>query len=205
MSELSITRRNFVGALAGAGVALQATSAANSRESDFAAAMQADISAIAVAASDPARPVYHFHPPANWNNDPNGTIYYRGRHHLFYQFNPYGSVWGHMHWGHARSRDLVNWDHLPIALGPSEEKGEKHIYSGAAILAADGKPRLIYTSIGDRDPEQWLASPLDDDLLMWKKSDRNPILTTAAHGKLKVEDWRDPFMFKQGGRTYMVC
>src|ERR1035441_5404610 len=161
--------------------------------------------AIPTAASDPARPVYHFHPPANWNNDPNGTIFYRGWHHLFYQFNPYGSLWGHMHWGHARSRDLVNWDHLPIALGPSEEKGEKHIYSGGATLARDGRPRLVYTSIGDREPEQWMASPLDDDLLAWTKSDRNPILTTAAHGKLKVGDWRDPFLFQEQGRTYMVC
>ncbi len=123
-------------------------------------AFDATLKALPTAAADPARPVYHFHPPANWCNDPNGTIFYRGWHHLFYQYNPYGSLWGNMHWGHARSRDLVNWEHLPIAIGPSKDKGEDHIFSGAAILAKDGKPRVFYTSIGNkRAPEQWLAPP----------------------------------------------
>ncbi len=203
------TRRRFV-QLCSAATAASAGLAGAETDPVLRKAMEAALAAIPTAAADPARPVYHFHPPANWNNDPNGTIFYRGWHHLFYQFNPYGSSWGHMHWGHARSRDLVNWDHLPIALGPSEDKGETHIYSGAATLARDGRPRLIYTSIGNRPPEQWLASPLlssslDDELLAWRKSDRNPILTLAAHGKLNVGDWRDPFLFQQQGRTYMVC
>ncbi len=168
-------------------------------------AMESVRAAIPRAAADPERPVYHFHPPANWCNDPNGTMFYRGWHHLFYQFNPYGSTWGHMHWGHARSRDLVNWEHLPIALGPSEEKGETAIFSGGAVLARDGRPRVFYTSIGNRDPEQWMAAPADEDLMVWRKSDRNPILTTAIHGRLKVDDWRDPFLFTEAGATYMVC
>lgn len=168
-------------------------------------AMESVKAAIAVAAGDPERPVYHFHPPANWNNDPNGTIFYRGWHHLFYQFNPYGSTWGHMHWGHARSRDMVNWEHLPIALGPSEEKGETHIFSGGAVIASDGRPRIFYTSIGNRDPEQWMAMPADDDLIRWTKYPHNPVLTLASHGALRVSDWRDPFLFKEAGGTYMVC
>ena len=201
---MTTTRRRFV-QICSAATAASARLVGAEPDAVIRKAMDSVRAAIPTAAADPARPVYHFHPPANWNNDPNGTIFYRGWHHLFYQFNPYGSLWGHMHWGHARSRDLVNWDHLPIALGPSEEKGEKHIYSGGATLARDGRPRLVYTSIGDREPEQWMASPLDDDLLAWTKSDRNPILTTAAHGKLKVGDWRDPFLFQEQGRTYMVC
>jgi beta-fructofuranosidase len=161
--------------------------------------------AIPKAASDPERPVYHFHPPANWHNDPNGTMFYRGWHHLFYQFNPYGSSWGHMHWGHARSRDLVNWEHLPIALAPSEEGGETAVFSGGAVMTRKGQPRIFYTSIGDRAPEQWMAAPADRDLIVWTKSQQNPILTTAVHGALKVSDWRDPFLFIEGGATYMVC
>lgn len=168
-------------------------------------AMESARAAMPTAAADPERPAYHFHPPANWNNDPNGTIYYRGWHHLFYQFNPYGSLWGHMHWGHARSRDMVNWEHLPIALGPSEDKGETHIFSGCAVLGPDGRPRIIYTSIGDRQPEQWLAIPEDDDLLKWTKSPRNPIVSTATHAPLQIDDWRDPFVFTEVGQTYMVC
>jgi beta-fructofuranosidase len=168
-------------------------------------AMEAMRAAIAKAEADPARPVYHFHPPAQWNNDPNGTIFYRGWHHLFYQVNPYGAVWGHMHWGHARSRDLVNWEHLPIALWPSEEKGEEHVFSGAAMLAADGRPRLFYTSIGKREPEQWMAQPVDEELLVWEKYPGNPVLTQKIHGSRTVPEWRDPFLFQQGGKTYMVC
>src|SRR3954464_2687538 len=120
--------------------------------------------AIPQAEADPNRPVYHFRPPANWTNDPNGTIYYRGWHHLFYQLNPFDARIGSQHWGHARSRDLVNWEHLPIAIWPSADRGERAIYSGGAALAADGRPRLLYTSIGQPQPEQWMVSPKDDDL-----------------------------------------
>ncbi|HXJ40944.1 MAG TPA: glycoside hydrolase family 32 protein [Bryobacteraceae bacterium] len=204
------TRRRFIQA-SGAAISSGCLPGAEAgEESVIGKAMAAALAGIAVAAKDPERPDYHFHAPTNWINDPNGTIFYKGWHHLFYQFNPYGAMWGHMHWGHARSRDLVNWEHLPIAIGPSEEKGEGAIFSGAAMLARDGRPRIIYTSIAagspeHRPPEQWLAAPEDDDLIRWSKSPHNPVLTTAAHGSLKVDDWRDPFLFTDAGQTYMVC
>ena len=199
-----IDRRAFLQACSAATLALPGAHGAEP-DAVIRKAMESARKAIPTAAADPERPVYHFHPPANWNNDPNGTIYYKGWHHLFYQFNPYGALWGHMHWGHARSRDMVNWEHLPIAIGPSEEKGETAIFSGGAILARDGKPRLFYTSIGRRDPQQWMVVPEDDDLLKLTKSPANPVLTLAAHGALKVGDWRDPFLFTETGQTYMVC
>lgn len=65
---------------------------------------------------DPSRPRYHFSPPADWLNDPNGTLYVNGEYHLFYQHYPAAIVWGPMHGGHAVSRDLVRWEHLPVAL-----------------------------------------------------------------------------------------
>lgn len=197
------TRREF--AFAAAAAAQGAGLFAQKRAAAIRKAMESVIGAIPKAEADPERPVYHFRPPAYWNNDPNGTIFYKGWHHLFYQHNPFGAVWGHMHWGHARSQDLVNWEHLPIALWPSVEKGEEHVFSGAAIPGPEGRPRLFYTSIGQRDPEQWMAIPADDELIAWSKAPDNPMLTGKLHGSRKVYEWRDPFLFREAGRTFMVC
>lgn len=173
-------------------------------------AMQSVAAAIPHAASDPQRPRYHFGPPANWMNDPNGTIYANGYYHLFYQHNPYSDTWGHMHWGHARSRDLVNWEHLPIALWPSLELGEEHVFSGCASITADGTPILFYTKVGpgrtpeQPDNEQWAALG-DPEWLTWQKHAANPILNLATHGGPPFEgDWRDPFIFHHGERTFLV-
>jgi beta-fructofuranosidase len=110
-----------------------------------------------------------------------------------------------MHWGHVRSKDLVHWEHQPIALPPSKSKGEEHVFSGCAAFTKRGQPMLIYTSIGNRSPEQWAAVPEDHTLVKWKKHPANPILTEKLHGDVKIHEWRDPFVFESEGRTYMVC
>jgi sucrose-6-phosphate hydrolase SacC (GH32 family) len=159
--------------------------------------------AVPKAEADPTRPIYHFRAPAQWINDPNGPIQYKGIYHVFYQHNPYGDEWGNMHWGHARSKDLIHWEHLPIAIAPSKERGEDHVFSGCCTLNGDGKPMIFYTSIGRREPEQWAAIAQDDELIAWKKLDR-PALTQADNGEKKIREWRDPCVFRDRGRTFMV-
>lgn len=92
------------------------------------------------------RPEIHFTPKRNWMNDPVGLICYEGNYHLFYQYFPYEKRWGTMHWGHAISKDMVNWQHLPIALYPSRLEDCNGCFSGSAVQDG-GKMYLYYTGV----------------------------------------------------------
>ena len=96
----------------------------------------------------------HLKAPSNWINDPNGFIYYKGKYHLFYQHFPYAPRWGTMHWGHAVSEDLVNWEHKGIALFPSKYNDRNGCFSGSAI-ESEGKMYIYYTGVRylEQDPE----------------------------------------------------
>ena len=160
------------------------------------------------AEADLTRPIFHVTAPAQWINDPNGPIFHDGVYHMFYQLHPFSDESGTKHWGHVRSRDLVRWEHLPIALAPSNDRGEAEIWSGCCTINGQGKPMIFYTSIAQgRSPfdhsEQWAATS-DDDLIHWQKSPANPVLSESLHGGTKVYDWRDPFIFREDGRTFMV-
>ena len=160
------------------------------------------------AQSDPARPIFHVTAPAQWINDPNGPVYYRGCYHLFYQLHPFSDGNGPKYWGHVRSRNLAKWEPLPIALAPSLDAGEAEVWSGCCTVNGQGKPMIFYTSIAlgksaQTHAEQWAAIG-DNDLLTWRKSPANPVLSELLHEGKKIYDWRDPFIFHDRNRTFMV-
>ncbi|KAJ0176922.1 hypothetical protein K1T71_006931 [Dendrolimus kikuchii] len=143
---------------------------------------------------------YHVIPPVGWMNDPNGFSYYKGQYHLFYQFYPYDSVWGPMHWGHVTSPNLVDWTQQPTALLPEEEM----CFSGSAVVDEDTMV-LIYTGrlIINVEPfyneTQYLA--FSDDGINFEKYEGNPVLTRAPNGS---PDFRDPKVWKHGDYWYVV-
>ena len=150
---------------------------------------------------EPYRPQFHFSPPQQWMNDPNGLVYDQGEYHLFYQYNPYANTWGPMHWGHAVSKDSVHWENLPIALYP-----DRHgtIFSGSAVLDRDNTsgfgtrvnpPLVAMFTYHDHLSEnlghtgfqaQGLAYSLDRGR-NWVKYEGNPVLTSPT-----IRDFRDP-------------
>ena len=92
------------------------------------------------------RPKYHFTPQSNWMNDPNGLCYHNGLFHLYYQYNPFAPCWGAIHWGHATSKDMLEWKHENIALKYDNEYDKDGCFSGSAI-EKDGKLHIFYTGV----------------------------------------------------------
>jgi beta-fructofuranosidase len=177
-------------------------------ESAFTRATAAVEAATPRALADPTHPIFHVASPSQWMNDPNGPIFHKGFYHLFYQLHPFSDGSGPKYWGHVRSRNLVKWEHLPIALCPSADLGEAEIWSGCCTINGRGQPMIFYTSIAPGrsamdHAEQWAATS-DHDLLHWRKSPANPVLSEALHGDRKIYDWRDPFVFHTAGKTFLV-
>ena len=154
------------------------------------------------------RPQFHFSPVRGWMNDPNGLVYLDGVYHLFYQYRPDGLTWGNIHWGHARSCDLVRWEHQPIALYP-EPEGLGIVASGGAVwdagntsgLNLDGGGVLVATF--SHFPEngrqvQSLAYSTDRGQT-WRMYDGNPVLDNPG-----VDDFRDPKVFWHAPRRRWI-
>src|SRR6266566_4042767 len=107
------------------------------------------------------RPCYHYLPPANWMNDPNGLIQWKGEYHMFYQYNPAAPVHNKIHWGHAKSTDLVHWTDLPVALAPVPGSyDEDGCFSGCAVDHA-GVPTIIYTGVRGKKQLPCVATSAD--------------------------------------------
>jgi beta-fructofuranosidase len=178
-------------------------------EDELARATAAIQAAAPRAQADPSRPTFHVLAPAQWINDPNGPIYHNGFYHLFYQLSPFSDNGGPKYWGHARSRDLVKWETLPIALCPDHAAGEAEVWSGCCTVNGLGQPMIFYTSIAPGKPadvysDQWAATS-DDNMIQWHRSPENPVLSQALHGVTKIYDWRDPFVFHYKKQTFLVA
>jgi beta-fructofuranosidase len=162
-------------------------------------------------ASDKLRPQFHLMPAANWMNDPNAPIFYRGRYHMFYQYNPNGAFWGSMHWAHATSPDIIHWQHEPLAIAPTPNGWDRDgVFSGSAVL--DGTtPTVIYTGVLppaspaevtlDDGNHKWrevqcLAIAKDLGLQTWEKLGEPIILRPPEH--MMITGFRDPCVWKEG-------
>lgn len=154
------------------------------------------------------RPRYHFTAPKNWLNDPNGLIFYKNNYHLFYQHNPKESKWGNIVWGHAISKDLVNWEHLPIAISIDESEYDKAgIWSGNIVIYQE-KAYAFYTGVTQRNESfpfkevQCLAISEDDKLIHWKKFDKNPVIEKVPFRE--YEGMRDPVVWKTNENRWLM-
>ncbi|MEW5957951.1 MAG: glycoside hydrolase family 32 protein [Chloroflexota bacterium] len=149
------------------------------------------------------RPCYHFLPPKNWMNDPNGLIQWQGQYHLFYQHNPDNPFWANMHWGHAVSTDLVHWNHLPIAMAPTPGGPDADgCWSGCAVND-NGTPTFIYSGHQEgrcQLPCLAIGSP---DLLTLYKYPGNPIIS-APPPELDLVAFRDHSVWREGDTWYQL-
>ena len=165
-------------------------------------------------AADPLRPQFHLLPSKNWMNDPNGPIYWRGRYHMFFQYNPSAAVWGDMHWAHAVSPDMVHWRNLSVALAPTPDGADADgCFTGSAV-EDHGSVAILYTGVKTTAPGQatlrdgvhnfrevqCLATSTDPELRTWQKW-KPPIQQPPSDPRLT--GFRDPFLWRDGDLWYM--
>lgn len=149
---------------------------------------------------------YHVMAPVGWINDPNGFVYYKGEYHLFYQFYPYDSAWGPMHWGHAKSTDLIHWEDLPVALAPDQPYDQSGCFSGSAIVKDDAL-YLMYTGHVEKEGKtyQTQCMAVSTDGIHFEKLPQNPVISEKELGEHgSKHDFRDPKVMSHGGRYYSV-
>ncbi len=161
------------------------------------------------------RPEFHLSPRVGWMNDPNGFSYHDGKYHMFYQYHPYDTNWGPMHWGHAVSDDLLKWEFLPASLAPDQEYDRFGCFSGSATTLPDGRQLLMYTGVARErvnpdDPDDEEMTDIQTQCIAigdgvdYVKYEGNPVLTEAdlPEGASRV-DFRDPKILRKEDGTYL--
>ncbi len=155
------------------------------------------------------RPNYHFTPDIGWMNDPNGFSIYNGDFHLFYQYNPYDTKWGAMHWGHAKTEDFIEWKRLSVALAPDDEF-DGQCFSGSSIVD-ENKHILIYTThkenIKDNnviDVSEEQAVVIGDGFNYKALSEKIGISSDLLPINFEISDFRDPKIWKENDIYYTI-
>lgn len=154
---------------------------------------------------------FHVCVPTGWMNDPNGFSEYNGEIHLFFQYYPYETIWGPMHWGHVKTKDFIRWENLPAALAPDEEFDGAGCFSGSAI-EWQGKHVLAYTGVQRQVDETGKSTDYQmqciaiGDGIHYEKLKTNPVVTSdmVPDGDSKL-DFRDPKIWVDGDTIYMVA
>ncbi len=155
------------------------------------------------------RPAFHLSSRTGWMNDPNGFCYYQGEYHMFYQYHPYNSHWGIMHWGHAVSKDLLHWRYLPAALAPDNDYDRNGCFSGSATTLPDGRHILMYTGMRDESQPDGSVKGIQTqciaigDGIDYEKYEGNPVLTERdlPDGGSRF-DFRDPKIWVEEDGSY---
>ena len=163
-----------------------------------------------------SRPAFHLSARVGWLNDPNGFSWYQGRYHLFYQYHPFDSHWGPMHWGHAVSDDLLHWTYLPAAMAPDKPFDRDGCFSGSAMTLPDGRHLLMYTGVAREVTESGEVREVQTQNLAfgdgtdYVKYELNPVIT-GLNGELPEGGsryaFRDPkiWMAPDGGYRALIA
>ncbi len=155
-------------------------------------------------ADDPMRPAFHGMPGANWTNETHGMTYHNGRYHLFFQKNANGPFMSRLHWGHIYSENLYDWTEERIAIAPGAPFDIKGCWSGCVFSddeLTQGRPSIIYTGVDYAKAVIAQATPADDDLVAWVKSE-SPIINGRPGGL--SDDFRNPYFFRSDNGAYII-
>lgn len=155
------------------------------------------------------RPGFHLSARTGWMNDPNGFSFYQGKYHMFYQYYPFDSHWGPMHWGHAVSVDLLHWEYLPAALAPDELYDRDGCFSGSAVTLPDGRHLLMYTGVAQERLKSGETMDIQTqciavgDGMDYEKYEKNPVLDAKnlPEGGSR-SDFRDPKIWQKEDGSY---
>lgn len=148
-------------------------------------------------------PRAHLTPPSGWMNDPNGPIFWQGRWHLYYQYNPYACTWATPLWGHAVSEDLAHWRHLPVALRPDPDGPDADgCFSGCMVDDGAGSPLAVYTGVREQGGTLLQTTCLaraSEDLTRLEQLAHNPVIGGPPEADA-TEGFRDPFVWREDGQ-----